>query len=339
MLNRSMISCKNCGDEFYVILSRKNTAKFCSKECMSDFMKGKHIGFEFPKGNIPWNKGLPEEMQPMYHKIGWNKGLTKETDKRVRKISLIKSKNQVKLICKICNKEFKVRPSLQNKRKFCSRECYVQSEEHKLVRKNLRPHKIGEYKPLKETIEKQKITTKERYPNGIINRGCFKKGNKSYLKDRTFEEVFGKQKAEELKKGISISSINRWKDPIYREKTIKAQLKGLMKRPTSYEKKIAELCIENSLPFVYTGNGTFLINFKNPDFVNFGEKVVIEVFSNYFKIRDYGSIKNYKEFCRKKYEPLGWKVIFIGEKDIDGHYQKRDNWKDVCLNKILGVLK
>ncbi len=324
ILNRIKISCRNCGNEFEVPNCRKDEAKFCSRKCKSNSMKG----------NTPWNKNkkMNKELYPNYGMR--NKNHTEETKRRIK---LIKSKNQVKLICKTCNKEFKVRPSLQNKRKFCSRECYVQSEEHRLVRRNLRPHKKGEYKHSKETIEKQKITRKERYPNGIINKGCFKKGNKSYLENKTLEEVFGKKKALEIKKKMSIASINKWKDPIYREKTIKACLKGLLKRPTKYEKRIAELCIENNLPFIYTGNGTFLINFKNPDFVNFQGKIVIEVFSNYFKIRDYGSIENYKEFCRKKYEPLGWKVIFIGEEDIDEHYQKRDNWKEVCLNKIMEV--
>ena len=90
--------------------------------------------------------------------------------------------------------------------------------------------------------------------------------------------------AEKDKKKMSIIKIELMKDPIYRDKIIKAVLKSLMKRPTSYEKKISELCIENNLPFIYAGNGTFLIGHKNPDFVNKEKRIAIEVYHNYFKI-------------------------------------------------------
>jgi len=234
---------------------------------------------------------------PMFGKKGWNNGLTKETDERIKKYA-----------------------EKQKGKKL--------SEEHRLIAiKNLKPH--SKTAPLnlvcnycgnnffqeKDKKEPHKYCSLECYHNDL------KEGNMS-LKTR---------------KKMSFSLINKWKNPIYRENQIKATLNGLMKRPTKYEKRIAELCIENSLPFIYTGNGTFLINFKNPDFINEKDKIVIEVFSSYFKIRDYGSVENYKEFCRKKYNSAGWKVIFIEEEDIDEHYQKRDKWKNVCLNKILEV--
>jgi len=149
----------------------------------------------------------------------------------------------------------------------------------------------------------------------------FNKGKTAWNKGRSF--------SKEVKEKMGLSSKKRWENPEYREKTIKAQLKGLMKRPTSFEKKIAELCIENSLPFVYTGDGRFLINFKNPDFTNYQDKIVMEVFYSWFKIRDYGSVENYKKHCIKKYNPAGWKVIFIDENEVNVN-----NWKELCLNKI-----
>ncbi|MFA6073988.1 MAG: hypothetical protein WC758_07775 [Candidatus Woesearchaeota archaeon] len=180
---------------------------------------------------------------------------------------------------------------------------------------------------LKDSETKKRKFENEDYKEKYLlnNKGVFQKGRN---KNKTYEEIFGSENALKMKKGIK----ERWEDPVYKEKTVKAILKGLMIRPTSYEKKISDLCIENSLPFVYTGNGAFLINFKNPDFVNEKDKVVIEVFYSWFKIRDYGSVENYKEFCKKKYNPSGWKVIFIYETEVDV-----DNWKELCLNKILEV--
>lgn len=136
------------------------------------------------------------------------------------------------------------------------------------------------------------------------------------------------------KYGINVRSNSqsvkiRFDDPDYKNRLIKACLNGLLKRPTSYEQKICDLCLKHNLPFLYKGNGDFLINFKNPDFVNEKEKIVIEVFYSWFKIRDYGSVENYKEFCRRKYEPAGWNVIFIDELDLNC-----DNWEEVCLEVI-----
>lgn len=120
-----------------------------------------------------------------------------------------------------------------------------------------------------------------------------------------------------------------WKDKEYSEKTLNATFKKLRERPTSYEKKISELCIENKLPFVYTGNGTFLIGFKNPDFVDKEQKIAIEVYHNFWKIRDFGSCENYEKQRSEYFTKYGWKTIFIGTEEMEN-----ENWKDICLNKI-----
>jgi very-short-patch-repair endonuclease len=140
-----------------------------------------------------------------------------------------------------------------------------------------------------------------------------------------------KTKTLEYKKMRSTNALLLWQKTEYRDKIIKSILKGLLKRPTSYEKKISELCIENNLPFIYTGDGTFLIGYKNPDFVNKKEKIAIEVYYSYFKIRDFGSCENYEKQRKEYFDKYGWKVIFIRKEDIVDN-----NWKEICLNKIKG---
>ena len=181
-------------------------------------------------------------------------------------------------------------------------------------------------------------------------------------KYRMSNAKIGKSRSEDTKKKISESHKGKYHTPEHNEKIskklkgrhvspdtefkkedyqneefkknhIKKILQGLLKRPTSFEQKISSLCFKHNLPFVYKGNGGFLINFKNPDFVNEKEKVVIEVFYSWFKIRDYGSVENYKEFCRRKYESAGWKFIFIDELDLS-----HENWEEVCLNKINNII-
>ena len=186
---------------------------------------------------------------------------------------------------------------------------------------------------------------KMRKPHTVWN-----KGKKCPQLSGDKNGFFGKHHTKDIKKLIKQKALEQFKDGMpkktkdkiskilkkryenkeNRERLLFTTLQGLMKRPTSFEKKISELCIENSLPFIYTGDGRFLINFKNPDFVNHQDKVVIEVFYSWFKIRDYGSVENYKEYCRKKYNPKGWKVIFIDENEVNV-----DNWKELCLNRIL----
>ena len=64
----------------------------------------------------------------------------------------------------------------------------------------------------------------------------------------------------------------------WNEKRIKAVLKGLLKRPTKLEQKYSEFYDKYDLPFKYCGNGSLLIGYKNPDFVESnGKKVCIEV--------------------------------------------------------------
>jgi len=203
-------------------------------------------------------------------------------------------------------------------------------DEHPEAKENLSEIKKGmishnknktkeNYEPLRKISKKLK--GKPKLEEHRKNIGLANKGRISPMKDKK-QSKYAIEKLKEIMK-------KNWNNKDYKEKQIKAILEGLLKRPTSFEKKISELCIENSLPFVYTGDGRFLINFKNPDFVNHRDKVVIEVFYSWFKIRDYGSIENYKDYCRKKYNPKGWRVIFIDENEVDV-----DNWKELCLNKI-----
>jgi hypothetical protein len=107
--------------------------------------------------------------------------------------------------------------------------------------------------------------------------------------------------------------IQQWQDPEYREETIKKSLKGLFKRPTTLEKQFIKLIEQYHLPYKYTGNGSFLIGFKNPDFVNInGAKICIEVANHY---HHQGNWANERIAHFSKY---GWECLIFfakGEKD------------------------
>jgi len=63
--DRVIIECKECGNDFEVIPSREDRAKYCSENCrLENFTEiGKEAGKDtrFEEGNEPWNKGLSIE--------------------------------------------------------------------------------------------------------------------------------------------------------------------------------------------------------------------------------------------------------------------------------------
>lgn len=303
-------------------------------------MKGHNYGFCYLCGKEHIH---PKGMLGKKHK-SWNEGLTKEIDERVRKISESKingykeGKIQLSGCAKLSHEGGDFNKGKNNY--FYGKH---RSEEFKEWMRKL---KTGVKNPkssetrkrlIKERILKPPFEgkhhleeTKEKIRKTRIEKGLNKLENNPF---------YGKHHTEKNKKLMGDITKNNWNNPNsiynnkeYQEKRIKAVIKGLIKRPTSFEQKIILLCSKYKLPFVYTGDGRVLIGYKNPDFVNEKDKIIIEVFLNYFKIRDFGSIENYIDVRGKYFIKRGYKVIFIREEEITDK-----NWEQICLNKIKGV--
>lgn len=148
-------------------------------------------------------------------------------------------------------------------------------------------------------------------------QSAVKKGKPSY------------ERTENHKKLMSEMIIEKMKDPEMRDRILKKAFEGLKKRPTSFEQKIISLCTKYRLPFIYTGDGRIMIGRKNPDFIDEKDKLIIEVFLNYFKIRDFGSVENYIKERGKYFKERGYETIFIREEEV-----MAENWEEICLNKI-----
>lgn len=178
-----------------------------------------------------------------------------------------------------------------------------------------------------ETKEKISQSLKEYY---VLEE------TKRHHSDETKKQISRSQKITmnrpEVKKklGISmkISMKKLWQKEEYKEKQIKAVLKGLLKRPTSFEQKISNLCFKYNLPFFYTGDGRFLIGYKNPDFRHKNLPILIEVYN------DFHHPKDYEEKRRKHFSKFGYKTIFINQKEV-----LDKNWEEVCLEKINNIYK
>lgn len=115
----------------------------------------------------------------------------------------------------------------------------------------------------------------------------------------------GKFYSKETKNKISKIMLEKW---------------HLAKRPTSLEQKMIKIIKDSNLPYKYVGNGSVLIGFKNPDFVNInGQKVCIEVrHSDVCKIFDKCSPKEYADQRIEHYAKYGWKCLVLFENDFEG---------------------
>jgi hypothetical protein len=188
-----------------------------------------------------------------------------------------------------------------------------------------------------EVIEKANKTRKETYKkNGGLNHGpdcgcgiCKAKrgetkgeGNSNFGKIYTEEEK--KKKSEDAIKAHK-EGHGKYGDIFWNMQRVEAALKGLMKRPTSIEKKVLEVISKFFLPYKYVGNGSFWITSMgkhiNPDFLHNTNRVVVEVFEDYWKELTYGSVEAYIEERKSLFQKQGFEVIFINKKDI----QKGEN--------------
>jgi len=160
-----------------------------------------------------------------------------------------------------------------------------------------------------------------------------------YTQDKKFSreisKIFGRGSVSVIFRILKRNNIKlrtqteKWKNPEFVKKTVRNVLKKSMQRPTSYENKISELCIKYHLPFIYTGDGTFLIGRKNPDFINKEKRIAIEVFNDYHKEKIYGSVENYIKQRSEYFKERGYLTIFIRQEEVTAK-----NWEEICLNKI-----
>jgi len=224
--------------------------------------------------------------------------------------------------------EWKNKMREKNKKKL--KEYYSNPENKKSLLKNLAEAVKSR---TKETFKKCAKTHSRNIALGFAKT---RKGQKNTLEHnrKIGKANKGIIRSKEYKDNLSKKIKEKWKDKKYAERVIKSWRKSLQKKPSSFEKRIILLCSKYRLPFIYTGDGRILVGYKNPDFINKEDKIIIEVFLDYFKIRDYGSVENYIKKRGEHFKKYGYKTIFICESEI-----ANKNWKQICLNKINGFVE
>lgn len=182
-------------------------------------------------------------------------------------------------VCITCKKSFTRPPSAKSK--FCSKECLY--EDMRSHRGSLAYHWKGG----------------ESYNNKCVDCG----------KGISFASTRCKSCAAKLMPHTSMKQ-KPWL------RTREAIRKALRRRPiSSLEDKFQKIIDKYKLPYKYVGNGKFLIERKNPDFINInGEKKAIEVYARKHKekLRN-TTIEEWKKNRQGVFDKYGWKIIFFDE--------------------------
>lgn len=107
------------------------------------------------------------------------------------------------------------------------------------------------------------------------------------------------------------------------KKLSKEHIKKCLRRriPSSLEEKFQKIIDKYNLPYKYVGDGSFIIDSYNPDFINVNsKKIAIEVYARYYKRRHDLSIDRWKEERTKVFNRYGWKIIYFDETEVDDDY-------------------
>jgi len=115
-----------------------------------------------------------------------------------------------------------------------------------------------------------------------------------------------------------------------RERRMKQKIPRTKTKP---EINFIRICKKYGLPFKYTGDGSFWISRLNPDFCDFDNHIVVEIFGDYWHNPDKNPHirKNaiYEE-REKEFNINGWKLIVIWESE----FRKGESY---ILNKIIDM--
>jgi len=196
-------------------------------------------------------------------------------------------------ICKTCGKTFQHK--CHAPRKYCSLDCQKNGDWLKEMKKlHLGQKAWNKGKPAPWANWKVLMTKESREKMALA-----KKGKVSSFK--------GKFHSEESKVKNRLAHLGK--------KLSKETIRKCLKRRemSNLEIKVQKVIDKNNLPYKFTGNGSFFIERKNPDFVNTnGEKKALEVYYKRHKdeFRD-GGEEGWKKNRLLLFNKYGWDIIFL----------------------------
>lgn len=125
---------------------------------------------------------------------------------------------------------------------------------------------------------------------------------------------------EKARKSGRENSINNWLNPRTRKHMMKLLFKRMFflgKHPNYSERELEKRIIEVSKDFKFVGDGSIIINGKNPDFMNVnGKKQLIELAGRYWHKSEY-------EWKRPKcFSNLGYNTLIVWAEELSKENRK-----------------
>lgn len=173
-----------------------------------------------------------------------------------------------------------------------------------------------------------KVKHDRQFKKGEHNGVEFKKGQVPWNKNMTgykgqekhYNWKGGKPKCIKCRKQLGNYQAQRCHSCENGNREPEIYAKALRRREMStLEQKFLKIIQKYDLPYKFVGNGEFMIERKNPDFINInGEKKAIEVFSIRHKnqFRD-GGLEGWKQSRSQLFAKYGWQVIFFEALEIN----------------------
>ena len=128
-------------------------------------------------------------------------------------------------------------------------------------------------------------------------------------------------KHPEVRIKIRTKNIERWQDPEYKERQLKAMMKAFHVKPNKLEKFFEKLFRQLSPDeWKYVGDGQFILGGKCPDFVNInGQKKIVELFGDYWHGEKFtGRTKEEEEKQRiDHFAKHGYQTLVIWEHELE----------------------
>lgn len=131
-------------------------------------------------------------------------------------------------------------------------------------------------------------------------------------KRRISESCKGRKCSEETKERMARANKKKWENSDYRGSVIRNSRLSMKITPNKSEQKLQQL-LDNRFPeeWKFVGDGSFILNGYNPDFINVnGKKQIIELFGDYWHKGEDPADR------AKLFEPYGFKTLVIWEHEL-----------------------